>query len=253
MQKEQKRPQRLDYKRLTKDSFLLITRSLSVEMPVSKFENEVKSLLKNEYYANKTEYYAIFDAISGTYKRAKTQLKSGKWKDFLAYNTTFNTIYFASKHASESNKTMIKLDNLQRAFDRGFVFFMCDVHPNCADDHKAYQGKIYVDKNWRSRVPSELYLPVLSYIELRHIRTVQSVLWKPVWLTTRRYCHHRLHEIPTTTVLNSPQNLLLQTYGKSKPFRISSEQDYYAFRREVYSALNKALPCKQFDRKSRTK
>ena len=93
MQKEQKRPQRLDYKRLTKDSFLLITRSLSVEMPVSKFENEVKSLLKNEYYANKTEYYAIFDAISGTYKRAKTQLKSGKWKDFLAYNTTFNIIY----------------------------------------------------------------------------------------------------------------------------------------------------------------
>lgn len=142
MQKEQKRPQRLDYKRLTKDSFLLITRSLSVEMPVSKFENEVKSLLKNEYYANKTEYYAIFDAISGTYKRAKTQLKSGKWKDFLAYNTTFNTIYFALKRAHESNKTMIKLDNLQRAFDRGFVFFMCDVHPNCADDHKAYQGKI---------------------------------------------------------------------------------------------------------------
>lgn len=253
MKKGQNRPQQFDYKRITKDSFALITKSLGVEMPISEFEKRLKGLLNSEYCANKTEYYAIYDAILGTYKRAKHQLKSGKWKDFLAYNTTFNRIFYATKKANESNKTMIKLDNLQRAFDRGFIFFICDSHPNCADDHKEYQGKIYVDKNWRSRVPNELYLPVLSYIELRHIKTVQSVLWKPVWLTTRPFCHHSLNAIPTTAVLNSPQNLLLQTYGKSKPFRISSEQDYYAFRREVYTMLNDRLPCKQFLRKSRTK
>ena len=253
MQKENNRPRQLDYKRLTKDSFGLIMKSLSVEMTVSEFEKSLKSLLKNEYYAQKNEYYAIYDAVLSTYKKSKRQLKSGKWKDILAYNTTFNSVYYATKRANESNKAMIKLDNLQRAFDRGFIFFMCDSHPNCADDHKDYQGKIYVDKNWRSRVPPELYLPVLSYIELRHIRTVQSVLGKPVWLTTRPYCKHKLSPVPTATVLNSPQNLLLQTYGKSKPFPIVSEQDYYAFRRQVYTMLNDLSPCKQFLRKSRTK
>lgn len=253
MKKGQNRPQQFDYKRITKDSFALIIKSLRAEMLISEFEKRLKGLLNSEYYTNKTEYYAIYDAILGTYKRAKRQLKSGKWKDFLSYNTTFNTIYYATKRANESNKTMIKLDNLQRAFDRGFIFFMCDVHPNCADDHKEYQGKIYIDKNWRSRVPPELYLPVLSYIELRHIKTVQSVLWKPVWLTTRPYCKHNLKPISTATVLSSPQNLLLQTYGKAKPFPIVSEQDYYAFRRQVYSALNDLSSCKQFLRKSRTK
>ena len=56
MQKENNRPRQLDYKRLTKDSFELIMKSLSVEMTVSEFEKSLKALLKNEYYTRLNKF-----------------------------------------------------------------------------------------------------------------------------------------------------------------------------------------------------
>lgn len=82
----------------------------------------------------------------------------------------------------------------------GIVFYQCSKHNNCAPDHKDYQGKIYVDRYWRS-ILGEEKTPVLHYIQSEHIHTIQWVMGNPVWMTTRPYCKHRLVGIDTDRVL----------------------------------------------------
>lgn len=243
----------LDYKRLTDEAFQAIIDGIERKMSISEFEKSYSARLKMHNYVKKSEYYAILDAVMHVYRATKRATESGKWTDVLAQTATFNRIFYACKRASESTRIEVKKDAVRRAFDRGFIFFICTTHPNSASDHRDLQGKIYVDKNWRSRVKPELWLSVLSYIELRHIMTVQEVMGKPYWLTTRPYCKHFFRPIPTAAVLGSPQNLLVQTYAEVKPKRITSEQDYYNFRREVYQKLYDRVPVQAFDRKRRTK
>lgn len=243
----------LDYKRLTDEAFKAIVDGIERKTSISEFEKSYSRALKMHNYAKKSEYYAILDAVMQVYRATKRATKSGKWTDILAQTATFNRIFYACKRASESTRIEVKKDAVRRALDRGFIFFICTTHPNSASDHRDLQGKIYVDKNWRSRVKPELWLSVLSYIELRHIMTVQEVMGKPYWLTTRPYCRHRLKPIPIRAVLDTPQNLLVQTYAEVKPKRITSEQDYYNFRREVYQKLYDRIPVPAFDRKRRTK
>lgn len=83
----------------------------------------------------------------------------------------------------------------------GLIFYQCSKHNNCAPDHSAFQGKIYVDRYWRS-ILGEKDATVLSYIRSNRIHTIQWVMGSPVWMTTRPYCKHRLIGVDTPTVLS---------------------------------------------------
>ena len=239
--------QNLHYKTMVKRGFRLIAESLQHNISHKEFSKRLRATLDQIYIASDNDYYVLYNAIEETFRKGKARY--AEWQKTLSYTVLYDNIFYACKRTYETNKTELKRRNLTRAMDRGFIFFMCSKHENCGHDHVDLQGKIYVDKDWRNRVSQDDYLAVLSYIELRKIKTVQQVMGKPYWLTTRPYCRHRFYPVPTRTVLESPQNILLQKYAV-EPKKIP-EDPYYKIRSEVYTMLNNITPCKEFDKKRR--
>lgn len=79
-----------------------------------------------------------------------------------------------------------KLDTLDNFIDNsrknGEWFYLASSHNDCAEDHKAYQGKLYVD----NKAPED----IIEYARKRGLYTMQWVTGKPVWFVTRPYCRH---------------------------------------------------------------
>ena len=66
--------------------------------------------------------------------------------------------------------------------------YYCTVHPDPAEGHAAYQGKIYYRKNlW-----DEFSAQEKKYVQKHKLIAVEDVVLEPVWLCTRRNCRHRL-------------------------------------------------------------
>ena len=49
------------------------------------------------------------------------------------------------------------------------IFYICSRHNDCAEDHKDYQGKVYIDANWREAVKDDK--------EILKNRTIYPQLW----------------------------------------------------------------------------
>jgi len=84
------------------------------------------------------------------------------------------------------------------------IFYICSKHNQCAEDHKLYEGKLYVDRYWRNIMkdqPALLIKRVEKYIIENNINTIQYITHEPVFLTTRPYCKHFFTPIDILTVL----------------------------------------------------
>ena len=90
--------------------------------------------------------------------------------------------------------------NLRTSRARGRIFYLCSWHTGCAEGHKQYQGRIYVDRFWRSILGYEDEA-VLEYIRKNDVMTVQEVCSDPVYMITRPYCRHFFISLDTETVL----------------------------------------------------
>lgn len=108
------------------------------------------------------------------------------------------------------------------------VFYLCSVHTGPAEDHKEWQGKIYVDRFWRSvmegaRCTAAQIKGVEAYIRNHNILTLQEVVNHKPYLITRPYCRHFFIPVSTVEVLGSSLNSILKkhpeahTRSKSKP------------------------------------
>ena len=69
----------------------------------------------------------------------------------------------------------------------GRIFYVASRHADSAEDHKDWQGKIYVDRYWHNYDTDG---SIARYIKENDIRTVQWVTGKPVWFITRPNCRH---------------------------------------------------------------
>ena len=80
------------------------------------------------------------------------------------------------------------------------VFYLSTQHQSPASGHKEWQGKLYVDRYWRSTLEGKGYgafVPIVeSIIKERGICTVQWVMGPPVWLVMRPNCRHHFIPIP---------------------------------------------------------
>ncbi len=65
---------------------------------------------------------------------------------------------------------------------KGEWFYLASSHNDCAEDHKPYQGRLYVDKE----APKE----AIDYAHDRGLYTVQWVMGAPAWFITRPHCRH---------------------------------------------------------------
>lgn len=89
-------------------------------------------------------------------------------------------------------------------------FVLASRHDDCAKDHLDYQGKIYV-KEWALK-----YKAVKDYCRENNIKTVEWVMGKPAWLTTRPNCRHFFKDVSLSDIKGSPLNVLLKEYGMDR-------------------------------------
>lgn len=75
------------------------------------------------------------------------------------------------------------IDNfIDKSRDNGEWFYLASSHDDCAADHLAYQGKLYVDE----KAPDD----IIEYARKKGLYTVQWVMNGPAWFITRPNCRH---------------------------------------------------------------
>ena len=161
------------------------------------------------------------------------------------YRMLFKTMNFVERRRMTAAKITVLSDKMNDArkgryrtehgarntgavFNPPIVFYLCSVHTGPAEDHKEWQGKIYVDRYWRSvmegaRCTADQIRGVAAYIKNHQILTVQEVVNHKPYLITRPYCRHFFIPLSTVEVLGSSLNKILKehpeahTKSKSKP------------------------------------
>jgi len=83
---------------------------------------------------------------------------------------------------SEKNKGVIINDYIKTSRDHGKWFYLASSHGDCAEDHKDYQGRLYIDRN----APEE----AMNYARSRKLLSLQWVMDGPVYFVTRPNCRH---------------------------------------------------------------
>ena len=83
---------------------------------------------------------------------------------------------------AEDKKDKIISRYIKDSRSDGKWIYLASSHGDCAEDHKAYQGKLYYDKN----APDD----IVRYCKSRGMRSIQWVMDKPVWFITRPNCRH---------------------------------------------------------------
>lgn len=154
----------------------------------------------------------------------------------------FDELYKACRRVQLDVRQRTKLEGVRAQLkDSESVFVMCSKHYPVAPDHKDYQGKLYVNQNWRNLVQGRYYRAVSEYIKNNDVLTIQSVMKNPPYLITRPNCRHKLTVVPVSAVLKSVDDkAVLNEYRKeSHSKKAHSKQDYYMLREECRAILNR--------------
>lgn len=141
-------------------------------------------------------------------------------------------------------KTTLKDNREQRL---PVIFYLCSYHEKCAVGHKEYQGKIYVDRYWKSAIEQYhelwwLIAPVQDYIKTNHVLTVQEVTGNDPYLIIRPYCKHFFIPIEIMTVLGSSVAEIKREHpeavrGTGSKSNKQYRQDYYKLRNRIKEGL----------------
>lgn len=120
----------------------------------------------------------------------------------------------ATKFESDSKDELLKLEiDRNRGFGNPRVFYLASSHNDCAEDHKDYQGKIYIDEKWRDLIKSkEIRDKISSYVNQHNVKTFQWVIGKPVWFITRPNCRHYVKSLTTEDVLGHSVEALTRNH-----------------------------------------
>ena len=173
--------------------------------------------------------------------------------DYLARNLTIQEatkmVNRAERASTARRKNRIIKDTLKenRQQRLPIVFYLCSYHEKPALDHKDYQGKLYIDRYWRSAVLqySELAwleAPIDAYIKNHKIQTMQEVVGGTPYLTTRPYCKHFFIPVDIWTVLTSSLSAIKREHpeavqGTGKKSHRQYRRDYYKLRDNIRKGL----------------
>ena len=241
-----------NFKGLIKKAFLYIDRALVDGETLGQMSEGLKKLVNEYSDLTKTERYDLYTSAYEVARACKHEKTLEKARFRLTLRKSYDKIHRSArrvKSSSEGRKKAVQLRALLK--DSGKVFFLCSKHNSPADDHKAYQGKIYVDRFWRQKVSGEDYYAVLSYIRNHDVKTVQEITGAPVYLTTRPYCKHFFVPVHIRAVLGSSLNRLNKKLELKHREEIYGDKEYYDLRRHVYAVLQQKSPCPQYERMSK--
>ena len=81
-------------------------------------------------------------------------------------------------------------------------FYLCSSHTDSAEDHKPWQGKVYIDENCNDP-------KCLALANEYHMKSYQWVIGQPVWMVTRPNCRHYFKSLTYNEVAgNSYEDLI---------------------------------------------
>lgn len=249
------RMQRYNSTKATTKTLEVVFKGVQDHKSIKSIRQDISRLVASFNGLNKYERAHLVSVGVSIAKKAKANFPRAD--EYLSQRTVYNQLDVAARKVAASQQLRQKRQLVRNELQSGeHIFFLCSYHSNPADDHKDFQGKIYVNRYWRSMVTGTDYYKVASYIKNRNVQTIQSIMGAPVYLTTRRYCKHYFTPLSTEAVLSSSPKALLHN---TKSFHYSDgdkQKRYYERRELVYSQLNNTFHNEHFEQmaiKSRRK
>lgn len=229
-----------NYRGAVKSLFALVDRAIVKGFSLQKTADMLRRLVNKFPELNRTERSKIYWSGLTLYRAVRHSPEPEKIIDRRLY---FDRILSKCRAAQSSVTLRRKREMYRAAVKKGKIFFICSYHKDCANDHKDYQGKIYVDKFWRQKISGDKYRAVMSYIRNHKTMTVQDVINDKPYLTTRPYCRHYFVPLEIDTVLTSSAGRLKDKFARDRKIQFGEEQ-YNSLRKEV-AIINKKILTKK--------
>lgn len=176
--------------------------------------------------------------------------KVSKYSDNVFINKIYeindNALHMVNEQVKEKEtNTKNKIINQVYRDNRklGNVFYIASSHEDCAEDHKDFQGKVYVDRYCGDK-------EALQYAREHNIRTIQWVLKKPVWLVTRPNCRHYMVGTTKDKIISGKYTIPHTQIGRESmrtPKQVTLE--YLKDRLELLTQMYKAHPTSMLQNK----
>ena len=180
---------KVDYK-LSFNTAVKIAKQITHKVKKEKVESTMLALFVYTFLKQNDTYHQM---LSCTYQTAQ-QFEAKEKKKII--NQSLD---------KAKDKTQYELDKL--------IFFVSSKHLDCAKDHLPYQGKVYIDKRWKSLIKSQnIRDEIEKYINKNGILTFQDITFRPVWLFTRPNCRHYYAQISVDEALSNSIGQLLNKY-----------------------------------------
>lgn len=245
------------FEKATLQLMSVLTQGMKQERYLSEMDKAFRTIANSYDGLNRRERSRLFTVAYNNARRAKAVARrgDGEWERYIASRTVYDAFVSTARTVDASFSARQKrialgkaISDYESKYESEPIFYLCSYHSNCSCGHDTYQGKIYVDRFWRSKVSDDDYNKVQAYIRNRKVRTIQDVVKAPIWLTTRPYCRHYFTPVPTADVLtSSPKKLLHETNSYHYTPDYYDNDEYFHVRKEIYTHLNKLNPCDEFE------
>lgn len=230
----------------------IVTNGVKHKARLAEIATALRTVIDSYGGLNRRERARLFNNAYNYARRLKAS--DDNWTCVLASRTAYDSFMSTSRRvlaSSDSRQKRIALGKAMTQFEHDYgyepVFYACSYHSNCSCGHDDYQGKIYIDRFWRTKVTPMDRDKILAYIRNRNVRTIQSVVKAPIWLTTRPYCRHYFVPVATADVLSSsPKKVLHQYNVYHYTPDYYDDNAYFRTRYEIYKHLNELVPCDDF-------
>lgn len=138
---------------------------------------------------------------------------------------SFRTYIEMSARTAIQNIAVEKMNENTDMF--GIIFYLASEHPDCADDHKNYQGKMYIKSNWKSIIKQDELIPKIeTFINNKRMMTIEEVIEKPVWFSTRPNCRHYFTPITIKQALGNISELKQKLRTKKPGDYVNVKENY---------------------------
>lgn len=238
-----------NFRSVTRRSFLFLDRALEEEVNMKTFKEKARQFVNCYDDLDRNQKYRIYDMLFRIY-RASSQKEN--YRQYLSLDKVYHEVLRAIRRTYKEQMVKDKQNNLRAMLDaQDIVFFACSIHAAPAEDHKDWQGVIFVDRFWRTKVRGYTYRAVEAYVRNHQTKTVQEIVGAPVYLTTRPYCKHFFVPLETNAVLRSSPRKIAEGLARVSSTVEFDRNEYYNLRSSVYNQLNQMHPCKEYRSKIR--
>lgn len=218
------------------DKTLIATNKKAMGVVIGSARQYYKGQVTKIWRLNKTD-----DLYNTILEQSKNGIEKGLPIKINNRNYEFKS-YMEMKVRTTISQQIVE-QQMELNYDTQNVFFIVNSFADCADDHKDLQGKVYYDERYKSfTIPKEVKEQITNIISQKKLLSMQAVIKKPYWLTTRPNCRHRFVPITieqatgNTNALLEKMKLKKGTY-KDLKYQQSQELRYIERNIRKYKAL----------------